>query len=66
MQIIAQCPRCNSTWLLDDKNVDRRISCKKCNKIFRIPKLVEVPRATEVIKRAKSAVYVDESGRTFG
>ena len=66
MQIIAQCPLCGSSWLLDEKNQDRRIKCKKCRMTFRVPKLDEVPRASDVIERAKTSVYVDESGKTFG
>ncbi len=66
MQIIAQCSLCGSSWLLDEKNQDRRIKCKKCGMTFRVPKLDEVPRAADVIERAKTSVYVDESGKTFG
>ena len=66
MQIIAQCPRCGSPWLLDGKAADRRIKCRKCRKLFKVPKLDEVPKAIEVIKQAKGTIYVDETGKTFG
>ena len=65
MQIIAQCPRCLSARLLDSSAADRRISCPKCGKLFKVPKLDEVPKAVKVIKRAKGTIYVDEAGKTY-
>ncbi len=66
MQIIAQCPACGSTWLLDSSAADRRINCRKCGKLFKVPKLDEVQKATKVIKQAKGIIYVDETGKTYG
>ncbi len=66
MQIIAQCPACGSTWLLDGSAADRRINCRKCGKLFKVPKLEDVPKATKVIKQAKGTIYVDETGKTYG
>ncbi|MCH7555892.1 MAG: hypothetical protein IIB56_00375 [Planctomycetes bacterium] len=66
MQIIAQCPSCGSTWLLGSSAADRRINCRKCGKLFKVPKLDEVPKATNVIKQAKGTIYVDETGKTYG
>jgi DNA-directed RNA polymerase subunit RPC12/RpoP len=66
MQIIAQCPKCGFSWLLDDDAADRRIRCKKCRRLFKVPKLEDVPKAVKVIQNAKGAVYVDESGKIFG
>jgi len=66
MQIIAQCPGCGNNWLLNDTSADKRVRCRKCNRLFRIPKLEDVPKAVKVIKRAKGTVYVDEAGNTYG
>ena len=66
MQIIAQCPRCGNNWLLDASAADRRIRCPSCRKLFKIPKLDEVPKAVEIIKNAKGTIYVDETGKTYG
>ncbi|MCK4291779.1 MAG: hypothetical protein KAY65_01175 [Planctomycetes bacterium] len=66
MQIIAQCPRCGNSWRLDATAADRRIRCLKCRKLFKIPKLEEVPKAAETIKHAKGSIYVDEAGKTYG
>jgi len=66
MQIIAQCPGCGNNWLLNASSADKRIRCRKCHKLFRVPKLEEVPKAIKVIKRAKTVVYVDEAGKTYG
>ena len=66
MQIIAQCPSCGFSWLLDETSADRRITCKNCRRLFKIPKLEDVPKAVRVMKDAHGAVYVDESGKTYG
>ena len=66
MQIIAQCPVCGCPWLLDSSAADRRIRCRKCGKIFKVPKLEDVPKAIRVIKQAKGTIYVDETGKTYG
>jgi len=66
MQIIAQCPQCGSNWLLDANAADRRIKCKNCKKLFKVPKLEEVPKAVKIIKQAKSTIYVDQNGKTYG
>ena len=66
MQIIAQCPACGSTWMLDGSAADRRINCRKCGKLFKVPKLEDVPKATKLIKQAKGTIYVDETGKTYG
>jgi len=66
MQIIARCPKCGSPWLLDQSVVDRRIKCRKCRKLFKVPKLEEVPKAVSVIKQAKGIIYVNEEGKTYG
>ena len=66
MQIIAHCPKCGDRQRLEDDAADRRIRCPKCNRLFRIPKLEDLPKATDAIKRAKGSVYVDENGKTYG
>jgi hypothetical protein len=66
MQIISQCPFCGYSWLLDDSAADKRIRCEKCHRLFKVPKLEEVPKAANVIKDSKSTVYVDEAGKTYG
>jgi DNA-directed RNA polymerase subunit RPC12/RpoP len=66
MEIIAKCPGCGSPWLLDSAAADRRIRCRKCGRLFKVPRMDDVPKATRVIKQAKSTIYVDESGKTYG
>ena len=66
MQIIAKCPKCTSTWLLESKAADRRIRCRKCGRLFKVPSSDELPEATKVIKQAKGTIYVDEAGKTYG
>ncbi len=66
MQIIAQCPLCGFYWSLDESAADIRMRCKNCNRLFKVPRLEEVPKAVKTIKGAKGTVYVDESGKTYG
>jgi uncharacterized Zn finger protein len=66
MQIISKCPRCSSNWILDGRAADRRIKCKKCGKLFKVPNLDEVPKAVRVVRRAKGTIYVDQTGKTYG
>jgi transposase-like protein len=66
MNIIAQCPRCHSAWLLGVDAADRRIRCRSCRRLFKVPALDEVPKAVKIIKQAKGTIYVDEKGRTYG
>jgi len=66
MQIIAQCPACGHSWRLNVVAADRRIRCRNCRTLFKVPKLEEVPKATETLKDAKGSIYVDEAGKTYG
>lgn len=66
MRIIAQCPECSNKWVLDSSAADRRVRCRVCSRLFKVPKLEEVPKAVKVIKQAKGTIYVDEAGRTYG
>jgi len=66
MQIIAQCPKCGNAWLLDSGAADRRIRCFMCRRLFKVPKLDEVPKAVKVIRQAKGTIYVDQNGNTYG
>jgi len=66
MEIIAKCPECGRTWRLDGSVADRRIRCKHCGRLFKVPKPEQVPKAAEVIEQAKGTIYVDEDGKTYG
>ena len=66
MHIIAQCPRCGYRWWLDAAAADRRMRCRKCFKLLKVPDLTEVPAAADIISQAKSHVYVDGTGKTYG
>jgi len=66
MEIIAKCPGCGSPWLLNSAAADRRIKCRKCGRLFKVPRMDDVPKATRVIKQAKGTLFVDESGKTYG
>ena len=66
MQIIAKCPNCSNSWMFDADAADRRVTCRICSKLFKIPKLDEVSKAVKIIKQAKGTIYVDQKGETYG
>jgi len=66
MQIIAKCPACCRVWQLDSDAADRRIRCRECGRLFKVPKSDELSNVAKVIEQAKGTIYVDEAGRTYG
>jgi hypothetical protein len=66
MHIIAQCPRCGCRRWLEAAAADRRVRCRKCFRLLKVPNLAEVADAAEVINQAQSELYVDDTGRTYG
>lgn len=66
MQIIIQCPHCGYRWWLTAEAADRRLRCRKCSALLKVPDLTEVPDATKIITRAAGDLYVDHTGRTYG
>ncbi len=66
MRIIVQCPRCSYRWWLDAAAVDRRLRCRKCFLLLKVPDLAEISDAADVINHAQSELYVDDTGRTYG
>ena len=66
MNIIAQCPKCQYSFLLDVEAADRRLRCTNCHRLFKIPKLQDMPRAVKIIENANGKIYVDQNGKTYG
>ena len=66
MEIITQCPSCGHNWRCEEYAADRRLRCPNCKKLFKVPKLNEVEKAFNKIKNAKSSVYIDQAGNTYG
>ena len=66
MQIIAQCPKCGNSWLLGADAADRRVRCQNWRRLFKVPKLDEIPKAVRVIENSKGTIYVDQNGKTYG
>lgn len=66
MHIIAKCPHCHFRWWLDSSAADRRVRCRKCRTLLKVPDLKEVPDAVNVLSDARSDVYVDDAGKLFG
>ncbi len=52
--------------LLESSAADRRIKCPKCRRLYKVPKLDELPDAAKILDNAKGAVYVDKNGKTYG
>lgn len=65
MQIRSQCPRCGKIQHHEEETADRRVRCAQCRHLYGVPSLDKMPRATQIIERSKSHVYVDEDGNTF-
>ncbi len=66
MRIIAQCPRCRYRWWLDAAAIDRRLRCRKCFRLLKIPDMDEMSDAAAVVNQAASKIYVDDTGRIYG
>jgi tRNA(Ile2) C34 agmatinyltransferase TiaS len=66
MHIIAKCPRCGYHWWLDGSAADRRLRCRKCFRLLKVPDLTEVPEAAAIVNQAKGELYVDDAGKTYG
>ena len=66
MHIIAQCPRCAYRWWLNADAADRRLRCRKCHTLLKVPHLTEVPEAARIITQAATELYVDDTGKLFG
>ena len=65
MHIIAKCPRCGYRWYLNGSAADRRLRCRKCFRLLKVPDLTELPDALDVITQARSELYVDEAGTPY-
>jgi len=66
MHIIAKCPRCGYRWYLNGSAADRRLRCRKCYRLLKVPDLAELPNALDVITQARTELYVDETGTPYG
>jgi hypothetical protein len=66
MHIIAQCPRCGYRSWLNASAADRRMRCRKCFLLLKVPNLTEVTDAADVINHAQTELYVDDTGKVFG
>ena len=66
MHIILKCPRCSYRWWVDITATDRRLRCRKCFLLLKVPHLAELSDATNILDEARSDLYVDDAGRTYG
>lgn len=66
MQMIVQCPHCGYRSQVAAAAADRRLRCRKCSALFKVPDLSDVPEATRIINHATGELYVDDTGRTYG
>ena len=52
--------------IFDGVDADKRKRCGKCKRLFKVPDLEEMPKAVDVIEKAKGPIYVDEDGKKYG
>ena len=64
MQIIAKCPNCCRSWQLESSAADRRVRCRSCRTLFKVPKCEELPKASEVIEKSVIGSEVTQWGET--
>ena len=65
MSIVVTC-ECTMTYKLPSRYAGKRCRCRECGRLFKVPKSDELPKASEVIRKTKGTIYVDEDGRTYG
>ncbi len=66
MKIMVRCPKCGNIWLYDKQAADRRITCPKCRKLFKIPEIQNDRPGLDIIKMSRGSVFVDENGNIYG
>ena len=66
MRIIAKCPKCKNNWLLDNDVADKRLKCRKCGTLFKVPRLDEVRRAVALARKVNGPIYIDEDCNSYG
>ena len=66
MQILAKCPRCGQILQFDSSAADKRKRCPKCMRLFKVPALDHLKKATKVIEDANTTIFVDEDGKKYG
>ena len=66
MQLLAKCPRCQHEMKLVLEDADKRKTCKRCGRLFKVPQPEHLQKALDFLMQAKSRVYVDEKGNLYG
>ena len=66
MEIIAKCPVCGLAGRLKGSAIDRRMRCRNCGRLFKVPNPEQLSKAMKVITTAKGTIYVDEKGDVYG
>ena len=66
MELLAKCPRCGEVIHLQLSDADKRKRCPKCGSLFKVPDIDNLQEALKVIEKAKTTIYVDEDGKSYG
>jgi len=66
MRILAKCPICRQILELSFDAADRRMTCPRCGRLFKVPDLEHLKKAMAVIENANGPVFVDEEGNAYG
>lgn len=66
MKLLAKCPVCGVTLELTADDADKRIRCRRCRRLFKVPELDKLHRALDLLQNAAGDMYVDEQGNVYG
>lgn len=66
MRLLAKCPVCGTVAELTLEHADKRIRCRICRRLFKLPDSSTLRRALDRLSGAASDVFVDEQGNLYG
>jgi len=66
MRLLARCPQCRQEMELILEDADKRKQCRRCGRMFKVPRPEHLEKALKLLEDAKAKVYVDEKGNLYG
>lgn len=66
MKLLAKCPKCAQNIELTIDMADKRVRCRRCRNMFKVPDMGNLNKAMKILKKAKTTIYVDQDGKIYG